>query len=109
MMRATRRPQRRSRGAAITVANTRKCASLTLGKGGHMKHLTMIAAAMTLVAIPTFAADSDTRRATQERINRAERRETRQDIEKLIQDINSLESQPAARRAGVAEAARQAA
>jgi hypothetical protein len=75
-----------------------------------MKHLTMIAAIMTLVAIPTFAAESDnTRRLTQGQINRAERRETRQDIEKLIQDINTLDNQPAARRAGVAEAARQAA
>ena len=74
-----------------------------------MKHLTLITAAIALAALPTFAADSDnTRRAAQDRTTRAERRETKQDIEKLIQDINSLDNQPAARRAGLAEAARQA-
>jgi hypothetical protein len=70
-----------------------------------MKRLTLITAAITLVIIPTFAADSDnTRRAA----TRAERREAKQDIEKLVQDINALDNQPAARRAGIAEAARQA-
>jgi hypothetical protein len=74
-----------------------------------MKHLSIIAAVMALAAIPTFAADNDnTRRSGQDRINRAERRENRQDIEQLIKEINSLDNQPTARRAGIAEAARQA-
>ena len=69
-----------------------------------MKSLAILFTTMALVAVPAFAADS----ATQQR-NRAERLEARQDIERLIRDINSLESQPAAKRAGAAEAARQAA
>ncbi|HEY0550690.1 MAG TPA: hypothetical protein VGF13_13885 [Verrucomicrobiae bacterium] len=74
-----------------------------------MKHLSLIATTITLV-IPAFAADSDnTRRAAQDRTARAERREAKQEIEKLIQDINALDNQPAARQAGIAEAARQAA
>jgi hypothetical protein len=75
-----------------------------------MKHLTTITAAMALVTIPIFAADNDnTRRYAQNQTARAERREARQEIEKLIQNINALDNQPAARRAGIAEAARQAA
>ena len=71
-----------------------------------MKHLPTLVAAITLVAVPTFTVNSAAQAQSQ---NRAARIEARQDIEKLIQDINSLESQPAARRAGAAEAARQAA
>jgi hypothetical protein len=75
-----------------------------------MKHLTMINMAIILAAIPVFAADSDnTRRSAQNQTTRTERREAKQEIERLIQEINSLDNQPAARRAGVTEAARQAA
>jgi hypothetical protein len=75
-----------------------------------MKHLTIIATTIALVAIPIFAADSDnTRRNAQTPAARAAQREAKQDIEKLIKDINALDDQPAARRAGIAEAARQAA
>jgi hypothetical protein len=75
-----------------------------------MKHLTTITAAIALATIPVFAADNDnTRRYAQNQNARAERREARQEIEKLIQNINALDDQPAARRAGIAEAARQAA
>ena len=73
-----------------------------------MKHLTLITTTITLIAIPAFAADNDTRRNAQNQNTRAERREAKQEIEKLIQDINALDNQPAARRAGIAEAARQA-
>jgi len=63
---------------------------------------------MALVTIPIFAADNDNTRRYAQNQGRAERREARQEIEKLIQDINALDNQPAARRAGIAEAAKQA-
>ncbi len=73
-----------------------------------MKHITLMAAAMSLVALPTFAADNDTSsRAAQDRISRTERREARKDFEQLVKDINALDDQPAARRAGATEAALQ--
>ena len=73
-----------------------------------MKHLPTMVATIILITLPVFTAESDARPVTQEQ-NRAARRELRQEFERLIQDINSLESQPAARRAGDAEASRQAA
>ena len=66
-----------------------------------MKYFTAITAVITLITVPNFAADNAA--------TRAERREARQEFEQLVRDINALESQPAAKRAGVAEAARQAA
>ncbi len=70
----------------------------------------MITTTIALVALPIFAADSDnTRRNAQTQAARAAERGAKPNIEKLIKDINALDDQPAARKAGITEAARQAA
>ena len=71
-----------------------------------MKTFTLlITTATALVALSTYAADDKT--TALERRQRAERRESQADIEKLVRDINVLDNKPAARRAGLAAISRE--
>lgn len=70
-----------------------------------MKRLTLLLAAMGVLAGPIYAADDDLRRGARDR---GERRETRRDVEQLIRDINDLAKKPGTTSAGLAEAARLA-
>lgn len=65
-----------------------------------MKRLTLLLAAMGLLAVPGYTAEDDQRGA------RSERREARRDIDNLIRDINQLSDRPGGMRTGISEVSR---
>jgi hypothetical protein len=65
-----------------------------------MKRLTLLLAAMGMLAVPGYTADDDRRGV------RSERSETRRDIDSLIRDINDLSDRPGGMRTGMSEVSR---
>jgi hypothetical protein len=75
-----------------------------------MKKITLVAITVSsLVVLTTQAADGDKNDPTKSRRERAERRETKADIDKLVRDINKLDNSPAAMRAGMAAVSKETA
>jgi hypothetical protein len=67
----------------------------------------LIVSASALGVLSTYGADE--RSTAQERRERAERRQTQGDVEKLLREINALDNKPGAMRAGMAAVSKETA